>query len=46
MALELRDKKNNLMGLQLADLVGSPVGRHVLGKSRKEDRERAMDNLR
>lgn len=35
--LALRDKKLNLAGLQLADLVVSPIGRFVLGKPLKED---------
>lgn len=35
--LNLRNKKENLAGLQLADLVVSPIGRHVLGKREKED---------
>jgi hypothetical protein len=35
--LTLRDKKLNLAGLQLADLVVSPIGRYVLGKPIKED---------
>jgi hypothetical protein len=35
--LVLRDKKLNLAGLQLADLVVSPIGRYVLGKPIKED---------
>lgn len=35
--LNLRGKKENLAGLQLADLVVSPIGRHVLGKRDKED---------
>lgn len=30
-SLDLRDKKPNLAGMQLADLVITPVGRHVLG---------------
>lgn len=33
----LKDKKENIAGLQLADLVVSPIGRHILGKSEKED---------
>ena len=33
----LRDKQANLPGLQLADLVVSPIGRQVLGKPGKED---------
>jgi hypothetical protein len=33
----LRDKKMNIAGLQLADLVVSPIGRFVLGKAIKED---------
>lgn len=35
--LALRSKKDNVAGLQLADLVVSPIGRHVLGKPDKED---------
>ena len=31
-ALNIRAKKDNIAGLQLADLVVSPIGRHVLGK--------------
>ena len=36
-ALDLRGKKENIAGLQLADLVVSPIGRHILGKLDKED---------
>ena len=36
-ALTLRGKTENIAGLQLADLVVTPIGRHVLGKSIKED---------
>lgn len=35
--LSIHDKKENLAGLQLADLVVSPVGRYVLGKRSHED---------
>ena len=35
--LRTQDKKKNIAGLQLADLVVSPIGRHVLGKSEQED---------
>jgi Protein of unknown function (DUF3800) len=35
--LNLRPKSNNMAGLQLADLVVSPIGRHVMGKRDKED---------
>ncbi|HJD55132.1 MAG TPA: DUF3800 domain-containing protein [Rickettsia endosymbiont of Pyrocoelia pectoralis] len=35
--LELRDKKDNIAGLQLADLVVTPIGRYILGKQIKED---------
>ena len=35
--LRVQDKKKNMAGLQLADLVVSPIGRHVLGKVEKED---------
>jgi len=37
LGLNLRDKSENIAGLQLADLVVTPIGRHVLGKSLKED---------
>lgn len=37
LGLNLRAKEDNIAGLQLADLVVSPVGRHVLGKPDKED---------
>jgi hypothetical protein len=37
LGLNLRAKKENIAGLQLADLVVSPIGRHVLGKPDKED---------
>jgi hypothetical protein len=37
--LNLRGKEHNLPGLQLADLVVSPIGRHVLGKRPKDDYE-------
>jgi hypothetical protein len=35
--LNLRDKRSNVSGLQLADLVVSPIGRYVIGKPVKED---------
>ena len=35
--LDLRDKKPNLAGMQLADLVITPVGRHVLNSPEKAD---------
>lgn len=35
--LSLKSKAANLAGLQLADLVVSPIGRYVLGKPSKED---------
>ena len=37
LSLSLRDKKDNIGGLQLADLVVSPIGRHFLGKTDRED---------
>lgn len=37
LALNLRRKADNIAGLQLADLVVSPIGRHVLGKQLKKD---------
>jgi hypothetical protein len=36
-SLTLQSKKTNSAGLQLADLIVSPVGRYVLGKTPKED---------
>jgi hypothetical protein len=35
--LNLRAKDDNVAGLQLADLVVSPIGRHLLSKPDKED---------
>jgi len=35
--LNQRDKSENIAGLQLADLVVTPIGRKVLGKTVKED---------
>jgi Protein of unknown function (DUF3800) len=37
LGLNLRAKKENIAGLQLADLVVSPIGRHVIGKQDKPD---------
>lgn len=34
--LKLKSKRDNIAGLQLADLVVSPIGRHILGKADKE----------
>ena len=36
-SLTLQNKKANLAGLQIADLVVSPIGRHVLGKRDRGD---------
>lgn len=38
-SLNLRSKSENIGGLQMADLVVSPIGRHVLGKAPKPDWE-------
>jgi hypothetical protein len=35
--LNLRRKSDNIAGLQLADLVVSPIGRHAMGKPENED---------
>jgi hypothetical protein len=35
--LTLRNKKDNIAGLQLADLVATPIGRHLLGKKDLQD---------
>ena len=45
-SLELLDKKENIAGLQLADLVITPVGRHVLGKPDKDDWQIVSQKLR
>jgi hypothetical protein len=37
LGLNMRSKRENIPGLQLADLVASPVGRHVIGKTDRED---------
>ncbi len=34
---KLENKKNNIAGLQLADLVVSPIGRYIIGKKVQED---------
>lgn len=44
--LTLRAKRENLAGLQLADLVVSPIGRHVLNKPEKEDFRIVREKLR
>jgi len=35
--LHIRDKSQNIAGLQIADLIVSPIGRHILGKKAKAD---------
>jgi len=35
--LKIKKKSENIAGLQVADLVVSPIGRHILGKKSKED---------
>lgn len=45
-ALNLRAKSENIAGLQLADLVASPIGRHVLGKKDHEDYRIVEDKFR
>lgn len=35
--LSMKDKRSNLAGLELADLVVSPIGRHVIGKPDRDD---------
>lgn len=37
-SLDLRDKRPNLAGMQVADLVITPIGRHILGTSEKPNR--------
>ena len=43
--LSLKSKKLNIAGLQLADLVVSPIGRHLLGKTPREDWEIVQTKL-
>ncbi len=35
--LHIRDKRENIAGLQVADLVVSPIGRHIIGKRPRHD---------
>jgi Protein of unknown function (DUF3800) len=44
--LNLRAKSDNIAGLRLADLVVSPIGRHILGKAAKEDWEIVQEKFR
>lgn len=37
MELHIRDKKKNIAGLQMADLIVTPVGRYVMGKAMHKD---------
>lgn len=45
LALNLRSKVDNIAGLQMADLVVSPIGRHYLGKRDEEDWQIIADKL-
>ena len=45
LALNLRPKIHNIAGLQMADLVVSPIGRHCLGKRDAEDWQIVADKL-
>ena len=44
--LSLRRKQDNIAGLQLADLVVTPIGRYVLGKPIREDFRIVEEKLR
>ena len=35
--LKIKKKSENIAGLQVADLIVSPIGRHILGRKSKED---------
>ncbi len=35
--LQIREKSQNIAGLQVADLIVSPIGRHIIGKKPKAD---------
>ncbi len=37
--LQIREKSQNIAGLQVADLIVSPIGRHIVGKKSKADWE-------
>ena len=44
-SLDLRSKAENIVGLQIADLVVTPIGRHVVGKPDREDFEIVKSKL-
>ena len=45
-SFELRDKKDNITGLQLADLIVSPIGRQIMGKPKRDDWQIVEKKLR
>ena len=45
-SLTTRRKEDNIAGLQIADLVASPIGRYVLGKGLKPDFEIIKQKVR
>ena len=44
-SLDLRSKAENIAGLQIADLVVTPIGRHIAGKPDREDFEIVKSKL-
>lgn len=44
--LQIREKSQNIAGLQVADLVVSPIGRHIIGKKPKTDWKIIKQKLR
>ncbi len=44
--LHIRNKHENIAGLQIADLIVSPIGRRVLGKETKQDWEIVKNKFR
>jgi len=42
----IKEKNQNIAGLQIADLLVSPIGRHVIGKAPKEDWKIISNKLR
>ncbi|MBW1614661.1 MAG: DUF3800 domain-containing protein [Deltaproteobacteria bacterium] len=44
--LKIMKKSENIAGLQIADLVVSPIGRHILGKKPQEDWKIIQEKLR
>ena len=44
--LQIREKSQNIAGLQVADLIVSPIGRHIIGKQSNADWEIIKEKFR